>query len=84
MGTVEAAWVDAQGVARVVWSIFAQYSRVADLVRQGKLNGLSATHVVDTDRFIELSMTSSPARPGCIIDRNVTSVAEYISLHPPW
>lgn len=84
VGTVEAAWIDANGVARVVWSVFAQYSRLANLIRTGKLNGLSATHVVDTDRFVELSLTSSPARPGCVIDGHVTGVAEYIRSHPPW
>ena len=84
VGTVEAAWVDRNGVARVVWSIFTQYSRVAELVQRRKLGGLSATHVVGTNRFVELSLTSSPARPGCEIEGHVTDVAEYISLHPPW
>jgi len=84
VGTVEAAWIDSTGVARAVWSIFAQYSRVAALVERGALNGLSATHVVDTNRFVELSLTSSPARPGCSANQIVTDVAEYIRLHPPW
>ena len=84
VGTVEASWVDERGIARIVWSIFAQYSRVANLVERGVLTGLSATHVVDTNRFVELSLTSSPARPGCVIDGIVTDVSEYIKLHPPW
>ena len=84
VGTVEAAWIDANGVARAVWSIFSQYSRVAELVQRKKIGGLSATHVVGTNRFVELSLTSSPARPGCDIEKYVTDVAEYIRMHPPW
>lgn len=81
IGTVVAAWVDQRGAARAVFEVNG--AAAAALVRSGMVAHLSATHVVGTDRFVELAITATPARPNCDIDGRVSSVMEYIRLHPP-
>lgn len=81
IGVVKAAWVDSTGAARAVFEVNGPAASA--LVSSGLVVHLSATHVVGTDRFVELAITKSPARPGCNIDGRVLSVMEYIRLHPP-
>ena len=57
---------------------------VQRMVRFGILHSLSATHIVGQSEFLELALTRDPARPGCVIEQCVSSVAEYIKAHPPY
>jgi len=81
IGSVVAAWVDSTGAARAVFDVDG--AAASALVSSKVVAHLSATHVVGTTSFVELAITKTPARPGCNIDGRVSSVMEYIRLHPP-
>lgn len=82
VGRVTAAWVCRQGFARAVFEIDGP--NVQRLIRSGILHSLSATHIVGRAELLELALTRDPARPGCVVERCVSSVAEYIKEHPPY
>ena len=83
-GVVKAAWVcGATGHAHVVFEIPDAMPMVCALVDSKILGHLSATHVVGKSEIIEMSLTASPARPGCNIAGRVPSISEYIAEHPP-
>lgn len=84
VGTVKASWIHAAtGHAHVVFEVLDTFPLVAALIQSKMLRSLSATHVVGRAEMIELSLTNSPARPGCDIFGRVSSVADYIALYPP-
>ena len=83
-GTVKAAWVEARtGWAHAVFEIADTLPMVCALLDSKLLRHLSATHVVGQSELIELSLTNTPARPGCNIVGRVPSIAEYIAIHAP-
>lgn len=82
VGRVVAAWVCVQGFARAVFEIDGP--NVQRLIRSGILHSLSATHIVGRSQLLELALTRDPARPGCVVERCVSSAAEYIKEHPPY
>lgn len=83
-GVVKAAWVArATGHAHVVFEIYDTMPMICALVDSKMLRCLSATHIVGQTTMVELSLTNTPARPGCNIFGRVSSIADYIRLHPP-
>jgi len=82
VGRVVSAWVSADGFGRAVFEVDGP--NVQRMVRFGILHSLSATHIVGQSEFLELALTRDPARPGCVVEQCVSSVAEYIKAHPPY
>ncbi|MBN23081.1 MAG: hypothetical protein CL678_17480 [Bdellovibrionaceae bacterium] len=84
VGKVKASWIErSTGYARVVFEIFDTCPMVCALINSKALTSLSATHIVGGVEMVELSLTNTPARPGCNIDGGVSSITDYIAIHPP-
>ncbi|MBN19770.1 MAG: hypothetical protein CL678_00680 [Bdellovibrionaceae bacterium] len=83
-GSVKASWICKNtGHAHVVFEIPDSLPMVCAMIDAKILQYLSATHIVGSTEMIELSLTTAPARPGCNIESRVSSITEYITLHPP-
>lgn len=60
---------------RVIMRISAR--AINDLIKSGHICGLSLTHLSGHSDALEVSVTSTPARPGCKIDQMVQSYETY-------
>jgi hypothetical protein len=68
VGVVTEAWVDRLGRGHCCGWLLQQLPGVRRLVQSGKVVGLSLTHAKGAGEPVEVTLTSTPARPGCRID----------------